>query len=269
MGKNLENLEEMLHVPFNMRQYVTTERYSIPGYPCLYLSGSVYGCWLELNKPPISNFYISRYEVNSSLKVLNLSLQPNDIQRKIEKCEKNCDIGSIEAKYIYTWPIICACSFIVNEKNRKFKSEYIIPQLLLQVITNSDNETIGVRGIKYFSVKSDYNGGIKPKPLYINYIFTTSGEKCSENRYSKNICDEFKLTYPVNMYMCNLLDESDIGQIACKKLNNEGSFIHINEDFERVDACIRIAKDTIIKYKNTDFFKVEKILCNMNHYNIN
>ncbi len=37
------------------------------------------------------------------------------------------------------WPLIFACSIKINEKGRTFKSEYIIPQILLQVVKDRQN----------------------------------------------------------------------------------------------------------------------------------
>lgn len=40
--------DEMFHIPLNKRRMVTTQRYSTPGYPCLYLGKSIYTCWEEM-----------------------------------------------------------------------------------------------------------------------------------------------------------------------------------------------------------------------------
>jgi len=43
--------EHMFHIPFELRHLVTTQRYSIPGFPTLYAGSSLYVCWLELGRP--------------------------------------------------------------------------------------------------------------------------------------------------------------------------------------------------------------------------
>ncbi len=42
--------KEMFHIPFELRGMVAIQRYSIPGFPCLYLGSTLYGCWEELRK---------------------------------------------------------------------------------------------------------------------------------------------------------------------------------------------------------------------------
>ena len=47
--------KEMFHIPINNRRSVKTQRYSTPGFPCLYLGNSIYGCWEEMGRPLMSN----------------------------------------------------------------------------------------------------------------------------------------------------------------------------------------------------------------------
>ncbi len=37
--------KELFHIPFEKIRQIKTQRYSSPGYPCLYLGVSLYGCW--------------------------------------------------------------------------------------------------------------------------------------------------------------------------------------------------------------------------------
>lgn len=275
VGENIFELSEMFHVPFNKRQYVAAGRYSIPGYPCLYLSGSIYGCWLELNKPQVNNLYISRFEIKRKLELLDLSLLPreifngnlgngNEYTNRIINGDP-VSLSSIIEKYIYTWPIICACSFIVNENNRTFKSEYILSQLLLQVIRNisDDRDKVHFDGIKYFSVKCDYDQNVKPEPLYVNYVFISENKNKyideTKNEYSKNLIDSFKLTPPSNAYMCMSLNES--ARSGIKNISYNNNMVDIRPDGLRMRAKIEIFKGYPIEYQGTDFYELERLLC--------
>ena len=55
--KNDKTYRDMFHIPLNMRGRVSTQRYSSPGYPCLYLGTSVYACWEELLCPVLKKVY--------------------------------------------------------------------------------------------------------------------------------------------------------------------------------------------------------------------
>lgn len=278
IGTDIVDREEMLHIPFNMRKVVATQRYSIPGYPCLYLSGSIYGCWLELNKPNINELYVSRYEVNRDIKVLDLSLLPQDVF--CGKLSNDSDIyikavnGSeiyiedIISKYLYTWPIICASSFIVKEEGRVFKSEYIIPQLLVQVIRNRTigSDQIEVEGIRYFSTKCNYDSSLRPNPLYYNYVFITDNKSCitkNSKIYSKNIIENFSLTYPVNMQIAFLINEAGIVGTYCTQKNAGKQLLDIYKDSMRAKSFIEVTPDCRIQYGDFYFFQIERFLCNI------
>ncbi len=279
IGEDIFELPEIFHVPFNKRQYVATERYSIPGYPCLYLSGSIYGSWIELNKHHINNFYVSRYEVKEKLKVLDLSILPREVingnlgdgneyvKRSISG--ESIRISEIIQKYIYTWPIICACSFIIDERNRTFKSEYILPQLLLQVIRNISDESdkIHFDGIRYFSVKCKYGANVKSNPLYINYVFISDNKEKYidelKNEYSKKLCRKFKLTPPANAYMCMSLNELGRSGLSLQKYHMKMEATDVNKEGLRGKAFIEIMNGHVVQYIGTDFYRLEELLCNI------
>ena len=55
VGKNgyeeFTSNEEMSHIPFQFNHKVGNERYSMSGFPSLYLGSSVYVCWEEMRRP--------------------------------------------------------------------------------------------------------------------------------------------------------------------------------------------------------------------------
>ncbi len=119
--------EEMFHIPFELRNKVSTQRFSIPGFPSLYLGRTVYICWEELNRPSIDKIQAIKFKNIKAIKLLDLT-PPN----------KNCkDIDELY-RFFMTFPLIMCCSVKVRDYSDTFKPEYIIPQLLLQWIRNND-----------------------------------------------------------------------------------------------------------------------------------
>ena len=47
------NYSDMFHIPLDKKGIIHTQRYSSPGYPCLYVGESIYACWEEMHR---SNF---------------------------------------------------------------------------------------------------------------------------------------------------------------------------------------------------------------------
>lgn len=129
--------KEMFHIPFNMRNIVTTERYSFPGLPCLYLGYSVYVCWEEMGRPEFSRVMISALKTTRKLRLLDLRAP---IYHRWNQTNKK------------SIPLLLACQVVVTDKEAKYKSEYIIPQLMMEyIITNHEN----IDGILYSSVFKD------------------------------------------------------------------------------------------------------------------
>jgi hypothetical protein len=249
-AEDVKEFIDMFHNPFENRQLIPTERYSIPGFPCLYLSSSIYCCWLELSKPMYNKFYVSRFEADKRLKILDMAKLPQDISDNIFDLQR----------YLITYPIILACSIKVKERNRIFKSEYIIPQLILQATRQLDV----IDGIRFYSSNLDKKIA-QDNLFYINYVFPAKDvtRPIGGNTYSKFLIDNFKLTPPVNTASFQQLDalgRSAIKSIAMTKQlrlqNCSNDYIQNSHD----STLIEFAKGYYLQYRNYDFIELEKML---------
>lgn len=119
--------KDMFHIPFDLRNKVSTQRFSIPGFPSLYLGRTIYICWEELNRPSIDKIQAIKYKNVKPIKLLDLTPPTRDCQ----------DIDELYS-FFMTFPLILCCSVKVKDTSDTFKPEYIIPQLLLQWIRNND-----------------------------------------------------------------------------------------------------------------------------------
>jgi hypothetical protein len=132
--------KEMLHIPFSKRSKVKTERFSIPGLPCLYLGTSSYVCWLEMGRPADHMFNVSPVTLDNTQQILNLAVNFRDFYWS----KKSSDA---ERKSIFKLFLLSlATSYKVKEDNREFKSEYIISQLVMLAAMKK-----GLSGLTYYS----------------------------------------------------------------------------------------------------------------------
>lgn len=122
-------VEDMFHIPNNKRGIVKTERFSAPGYPCLYLGNTVYDCWEEMGRPSFEELFFSGFRVMNVFKVYDLR-KPNRAAFEKENLPKTLK------RLVY----IIACQFKVLHKEQPFKPEYIIPQLILELVISSNRE---------------------------------------------------------------------------------------------------------------------------------
>lgn len=207
----------VFHTPYNLRSKVSTSRYSIAGYPSLYLGTSLALCCEEIHMNPHQNFALaSMFKLertleytNTNIRVIELGVKPQDFlelnyanetqERRIsQNLLSNNDIRS---SYLLWYPLIASCSFIRTNKNDPFAAEYIIPQLLMQWVRNEIGSNKGdeydqLVGIRYFSCAS-----VKASDMGFNYVFPTSGQqKSAELPYCSVLAKAFRLTNPVYVH---------------------------------------------------------------------
>ncbi len=125
----IHSFEDMFHIPNNKRGIVKTERFSASGYPCLYLGNTVYDCWEEMGRPSFEELFFSGFRVMNDFKVYDLR-KPNKVAFEKENLPKTL------RRLVY----IIACQFKILHKEQPFKPEYIISQLILELIISSNRE---------------------------------------------------------------------------------------------------------------------------------
>lgn len=182
--------KEMFHIPFGMRGKVTTQRYSIPGYPCLYLGESTYGCWEEIGRPPLSSCMVSKYKTKDHLLLIDLTIPT-----------KEClNHPNTFLTMLWRYPFILVCMIPVKDESSTFKPEYLFPQLLMKYIIekyhkskNKDSEH-NYKGIYYTSVYKNSEFDF-PENVFNNYAITTL-ETTQSTNFCPVLCRHFKLTNP-------------------------------------------------------------------------
>ncbi len=132
--------KEMLALPRSLRGKTGSYRFSIPGLPCLYLSNSSYGCWLETGRPAEHEFNVSPVLVDSRLRLFNLAVIMRDFSL----------LNDFDKDRVHCWfkliILMIATSYVIKEENRTFKSEYIVSQLIML-----NCKELGLDGVAYYS----------------------------------------------------------------------------------------------------------------------
>lgn len=125
--------QNMLHIPFSKREIVKSERFSIPGLPCLYLANSTYTCWIEMGCPADHRFNVSPVVLDNTQQIFNLTVSIRDVANF--SIVKNQDSEQANEQLIILIKLLMLAmgtSFKVKCGNdRNFKSEYILPQMIM------------------------------------------------------------------------------------------------------------------------------------------
>lgn len=252
--------DKMFHIPFNKRELIANQRYSINGLPCLYLGSTALVCWEELDRPNFENFYVSYFAVSDSASVTILDLSYgyfeidailNCIISNQEMCFKSDE--ALLKEMLIIWPLVAASRYTVKSKNRTFKSEYIIPQLIMQSILK-----LNINGVSYISTRiprniiDEYKERFEPKILYTNYAFPAIKDE-DDSYFSKTLRSLFKMS-----------DVFNLGSFRHLNSQQKHSRIHIKYD----DFFSPMNLFGIQKYHNSIFNEFEDKLCDMRKSNI-
>lgn len=134
---------DMLHISLNKRELVDTYRYSIPGVPGLYLSSNSYILWNELQNPPLDQLAISCFDLTGLLdeNIIDISYYIEYFFENLNHL-RNSNLASDAVDFVIQVfriiPLIIACSVVCDDPNpRRFKVEYLFPQLLMQYLNKS------------------------------------------------------------------------------------------------------------------------------------
>ena len=231
---------EMLHIPFNMRHIVKSERFSIPGLPCLYLGNSSYVCWVEMGCPADHRFNVAPVILDNSQKVLNLTVTISSLYAFKEEVH-NMSEGEAEKQVIdlLRLMILTFCtSYKVTEGSRNFKSEYIMPQMIMLACKSSNLD-----GITYYSKQIPYESFACTVGVNLVLFATYNGEELLSS-----ICDHLDIGTAFNFAMfkqllpCQMYKEYNLRIMSSPYINNVGTQSHW------------------FPYRETQFFEFDKYL---------
>ena len=203
-----ENKEDALkHRPYDMISKIGSNRFSIPGQPCLYLGSSSYDCWIEMGKPSDRDFNVRCILLNKDYELLNLATDIWILLGAIEGLKEHKEKAMMFKSYILSQ----VTSFVVKEERRNFKSEYIISQLIT-LACKSNN----FAGISYISkrVSSNEFG----HNICMNLALLIPYEQGV--RYSQSMVSEMKIGNPVNYVYFNKLKRASLN-LSIQKLPYE------------------------------------------------
>ena len=180
--------EEMFHIPFDQRNVVGNARFSVSGFPCLYLGSSPECCKIEIGMNDYNEIVCCSYESNEEFAYYDLTLSSKEIS--------NFEDLKI---YLLKSLIVQAVSYTINpdievqlscprDKIKNFVTYYVIPQLITASIASRGVKQKETQCIRYHSVKfiEDYNQN--------NYVFIPRIKRYdSKHRYDENLRSKFDI----------------------------------------------------------------------------
>ena len=186
--------DQMFHIPFNHRDKIGNQRFSISGIPCLYLGSSSYICWEELGRVDFDMCNFCGFTNIKPIEVFDMAI-PASIS-SIADIKRVC--------------IILACSLSAR-RDAFFKEEYILPQNIFQTLILRHHYNHKVFCVKYISshllngdadcFDCDYSANEINR--YYNYVFPAA--ESQKEGYSTKLKAFFTRTKTVAMFREKLL----------------------------------------------------------------
>ena len=135
--------KDMFHIPFEKRSEVVNYRFSITGYPCLYLGSSILSCWEEMHCPSLDDFAVSRVNLTKGCEIQTLDIRLPD-ESADNSALTDSDKREENLMRLKTWPLIIACAIKTINPDSCFKYEYIHPQLLMLAMKETYKDLFGI-----------------------------------------------------------------------------------------------------------------------------
>ncbi|WP_447767562.1 RES domain-containing protein [Sphingobacterium faecium] len=222
--------KDLFHIPFESRGRCSTQRFSIPGFPALYVSNSLYVSWKEMGMFEFNYLHAARLSNIRSLNVLDLTYEPDDMS---------------ESHYAVLWPLIAACAVKVRNRSDNFKSEYIIPQLLMQWVNKEK-----VDGIMYSSTHL-FNNNLNNRGRFYNIVFPSREVKTKG--HCAKLAAAFLITEPISYYERSIVPNFS-------RLTSEPTILtNVNTDISEIE----IFKNVRQQYHETIFGSLEHTLLHL------
>ncbi len=197
-----QNADELFHLPLSKRAYSNNERFSLAGFPSLYLSTMLPLAWQECGYP--QKYYYSEYQyeysydntfenclIDKELQFLTLYSPDEICNWGISEKYNHFDLWlDVVTKYLKSYPLILACSFVNQSGKVPYKQEYIIPQMLMQWVQRYNS---AVQGISYFTC---LDTSMWPRQWCAYNIVIPAMEPYDDKMYSNILRDKFCWTVP-------------------------------------------------------------------------
>lgn len=143
---------EIFHTPANLRDKISTTRYSIAGYPSLYLADALKLSMQEMGKPYhsiASSFELAGTCGRESALVIDLGIRPQDFLFPEMESPKDGATEELDilytSRYVFWFPLLAACSFVRENPSSSYSDEYAIPQLLMQWLRLSKRPPLNMK----------------------------------------------------------------------------------------------------------------------------
>lgn len=187
---------DMFHIPFNKRYLIRNQRYSLTGQPLMYIGSSVIDIAEELDVDDIDKLKVSAIQLPEDIKLYDLR---NNIYEELNLLEGEFILGNADASFqnVFLFKLILAsaCSFQKRQelKQYNFCEEYVLPQILAQIVKNHDYD-----GIIYYSTKAYEKVDAESDELSYKENIALFTKTATDHVYDRQLFDKLNISVPID-----------------------------------------------------------------------
>lgn len=195
-GYHLYERENLFHIPTNKTNIIPSARYSINGFPCLYLGASLYVCWEETRRSDVEKVNYVKMIPTEDISFIS-TLCPDKFKNETD---------------VIQFFIFALCTKKADNDNDKFQFQYVIPELLLSLLISNNGSEGEARGIKYVSARYfDKDNQFSLESIFYNYVIPVckKDDENEKNHLSLELKKIFKVS-EVKAFYVNRIYENKI-----------------------------------------------------------
>lgn len=226
---NIFNCYDMFHIPYDKRYLVGNQRFSLSGYPLLYLNASIDGVIAELDitEENFNDYVFSAFHFNNAAKIYTLEnpfkiFLLKEYNKKDNELRLEEDITEeILKNKMFKFILASICCFekrVQHKKQEKlgkniFYEEYVIPQALTQVLKLHSYD-----GVFYPSTRINKleKGLFKDKIFNLAYF-----PKYQKRHYDDELYNSLDITTPISY--------ENVKEISRKELDFKEIILNISK----------------------------------------
>lgn len=184
-GYKLYNQNELYTISPSNSAIVSTARFNLSGYPCLYLSESLYLAWEECRRPDFHNANFARFRNSRPLRVFCLTIPENLNSENL----------------IFRAYLSLVCSVKSNDDD-KDHWQYRISNLFIKMLSQTGCNELD--GIKYLSSKRFEKEDFRIEYSRENAAFVFPPKDIHETDHCKRLAKMFEMTKPYSYFYFKL-----------------------------------------------------------------
>jgi len=253
---------DLFHVPFSQRYKLRNERFSLTGQPALYLGNSIPDLLEEMgicmnNEPLMERVRIASFELNESMFIYDLRCNYYDALQKQEK-----RLFTRELFFRNLLALICSFQKRRELSDAAFKEEYVIPQMLTQVLKRR-----GYQGICYYSTKPFLGYAYPEKDtlrtgqelLYReNLVIFTNEDSLKQESHDTTLFNSMEISLPISIRNTRKQTEDDMERVL-KTIQNTSLDIKGIDSMpitrEKAESIVKFYRDILkpLRYEGKEY----------------